>query len=942
MIKIVYSPHYDGEVFLCDAPQNFGTRYLGNNGLLQELGLRLGIPIMPKSEVERTADYLNAMKDVIKGTIFEKAADVDPFGVASKLMQWRDNLRMAGWEGYAIPDSQKLTVLAAIEKKFNSKGVADYWQMIDAATDSQDNIALISNSIGEIQIDCPYCELPGVIWSVIMGLEGAGVPVKWSVGQWNEDYEFKSVEFDLNSVKLVEFEDVNEAYEWIAQVEKFPKNTVIVNRDNVRLNNTFYTWNKPAVQSSLSQSNPQLLQLFKLSMSVFARPYNIQNLVSYLQLPLSPIPSELRYKLAHQLLKDGGFGETIIRDGNVARDEWNQIIETFEFTNKEGKVTPQAKAKKMPFLNVIRKPYTNGIPKQELSDYVGKLREWVRGFNGGVDMPEARIKQLHELSALLSSFATAIKSMPDVIQYNDIEKHILQIYTPMSYTLQQPELGSPSVITDIRAMVNPADTLIWLDCQAEEQMEDVFDFLNHSEMAYLIMNETFLPSFKKKLITQRKERIRLLNSVKERVILVSSKHDGITHLSEHSIVAEAKRVNKDLETKHIGKDLLVTDPSSLFPMKAAKKRRGKIDHYQPQLAYELGELDFQGRKEESSTAIEELIQRPFNYVMAHVAGLPMPDDQQIKDINLIKGLVAHHFFQHIIGESKEMSEKEGVRVYDRMRKLTVEQFENRLNAAIDATGLVLRQIENAAELYSFRLQLKDSMLALVDIMEHLGLNPVGCEMRFPADNSDELVLEGIGSFGARIDFLLTNSQGNYVIFDFKWSESKYYTEKLENNQAIQLELYYQAVCKTYPVNNVAGVGYYLMPKKQLVTADFPEIQGSSLVKRVNKADGDLFERIKNSYQYRMGEIRKGHIEEAEMMDLKEETNGYYMEQEDENLFPLDVDQKTEGKGENKKITAIIKKSEHVFQTSNKPAYEKKDKEANEQPTSHSILKGRLK
>ena len=930
MIKIVYSPHYDRDICLGDKPEEFGVKYLGTNGLLQELGLRLGIPIMIKSEVERTADYLNAMQDAIKNTVFEKSAEVDPIGVASKLMQWRDSLRMAGWKGDTAPDSPKLSLLAAVEKNFESKGEADYWQLV---YDACENDGEMVRCIGEIQVNCLSVEIPPIVLNVLMRLELIGVTLEFKSGEFTRNVEDESAELDINSVKLVEFNDVNEAYEWIAQVKQFPKNTVIVNRDNVRLNNTFYTWNKPAVHSSLSQSNPQLLQLFKLSMSVFARPYNIQNLISYLQLPLNPIPAKLRYKLAYQLLKDGGFGEKVKREDGGIRDEWDQIVETFEFTNDEGKPTIQAKAKKMPFLDVIRKPYTDGIAKQELSDYVNLLQEWTRGFNASDDMPEALFKQMRDLSAQLSSFSTAIKTLSDTIQYEDIEKHIQQIYTPMSYSLQLPEEGSPNVITDIRAMVNPADTLIWLDCQAEDQLTDPYDFLNSSEKVYLLMHGTDLRDFTSYLTTLRKERIRLLNSVNSFVILVSSKYDGITRLSEHSIVAEFKRINEVLKTEHLGKDLLVSNPASLFDMVDIKEKQGQIDHYKSQMAYELGELDYRGRKE-SSTAIEELVQRPFNYVMDHIARLPMPDDQQVKDLNLIKGLVAHHFFQHVIEDGKKN--------FDTMRELTNGEFGDRLEAAINAKGLILRQDENAPELYSFKSQLKESMLVLIDIMEQLDLTPVGCEMPFPADKTSTLNLEGIGNFEARIDFLLTNSQDNYVIFDFKWSDSKYYIEKLEKNQAVQLELYYQTVCTTYPDKKVDGVGYYLMPKKQLVTADFPELPDSIFIKHVNKAAGDLFGMINHSYQYRMEEIRKGHIEEAEMMELANVDNCYYADQLSRNLLPLDVDEKTAGNGSDKQIVSAIKKTERVFQSSNKPFYEDKDKEANEKPTSHSILKGRLK
>ncbi len=476
-------------------------------------------------------------------------------------------------------------------------------------------------------------------------------------------------------------------------------------------------------------------------------------------------------------------------------------------------------------------------------------------------------------------------------------------------------------------MAIPANTLVWLDCQAEDTEIDPYDFLNSDERTYLSINNVQLPDFGQHLKTLRNERIRLLNAVKEQVILVRSAYDGTTRLSEHSMVAEANYMN--------GGKMPNENPDTIFKMQSEKTITNPIDHYQSEFAYELGALAYEGRKE-SNTSIDTLIQLPFNYVMQHVAKLPLPDDEQLKSTYLTKGLVAHYFFQHIV--------EDGEKDYSKMRNLTENEFDQRLGEAINATGLILLQPENASELHNFKEDLKESMLALISIMEQLQLKPVGCELPFPANENDALSLKDIGAFGARIDFLMTNSQGDYVIFDFKWSFGKRYKEKLEQNNAIQLELYRQTVLATYPGKRVVGVGYYLMPLKQLITSDFDEIEGSSLIKHIDGEAGDLFEKIKNAYQYRMEEIKQGHIEEAEMMELLDHEDCYYANQnQDENeLCPLEVKEKTQGRGKNKTLVSVVKNSEYIFQPSKKPRYDEDKKEPAETPTSHPILKGRLK
>ena len=681
------------------------------------------------------------------------------------------------------------------------------------------------------------------------------------------------------------------------------------------------------VGASLMQSNPQLLQLFKLSMSLFSRPLNIYNVVSYLQLPMSPIPSGLRYKLAGILLKNGGFGEEQLREDDKLRDDWDEAIATYEFMKDGKKASPQYRAQKLSLLKTIRADYSKGLTKAEIAEYIKTITEWASGFNADDNLPEERMHQLAELKIMLKSFDTALKTQKDTMSYSDIEKLIMQIYRPMNYQLQQAEAGSMNVINDVRSIVKPAKTLIWLDCQQEDTESDPYDFLSEEEHEYLESHDAVIPDFAQHLEYARYEKIYKLNQA-EQVILVKSSYDGTTRLGEHSVVAEANYLSE--------KKLPKVKPEELFPLKKVQKETGSIDVYHPELSYEIGAFNYTGRKE-SNTSIDSLINFPFNYVMDYVALLPSPDENQLKNTYTTTGLVAHHFFQHII--------EDGHHDYSEMRRLTNDEFDKRLETAIDVTGLILRLDENATALNSFRSHLKESMLALIDIMEIKRLKPEGCEIGFPENKEEVVKLDIIQDFGARIDLLLKNESGQYVIFDFKWSYGKQFEDKLKDDLSIQLDLYKQAVTKTYKDKTVAGVGYYLMPKKQLITTDFEEIPEKNLIKKIDKPEGKvkLKDKIAHSFNYRMDEIRRGHIEEAEMMDILN-VDSYYNHQDDEDkeLCPISVKPAYSGTGKNKTVTAVIKNPEKVYRPSKKPSFDDSSKEPSETPTSHPVLKGRLK
>ena len=927
-MKIHYSPYYDGDLFLGDSPSMMGETYLGNMGLLQQLQLRAGIHTEPLPDVEREARYHNAMKSVVQNTSFEKSAYVDPWGVAKKMLEWRDALIMAGWNGERLSgSSSKVSVLADLEKEIdkerNMPGVADCWK---AVLEAYRNGVKIDDSIDTLSVECPWSEIPYLIQQTLACLEQSGVKMVKTVADDATSPDFQTAKF-----QLVEFEEVNDAYEWFAKIEQLPEETAVVNRDNVQLNHTLFTWDRPLFHSSLTDSNPQLLQLFKLSLSVFSRPLNIQNLVSYLMLPLSPIPGTLRRRLARQLLSTGGFGDSKMREDGQMRDDWNEIIETFDFLGKNGNDSSQAKSiaksKKMAFLRPIREDYAKGIEKKVLIAYIESLQQWITGQYGLEDVPMERMAQLRVLKTYFSSLATALHSCAETVFFEEIEKLMLQIYRPMSYSLQAAECGSANVVRDVRALAKPAKVLLWLDCQNEDLEWDAYDFLSQEERRQLTEAGCQIPSFAEHLKTTRKERLRLLDDC-EKVILVRSRFNGTARQSEHSIIAEvAQAFRRD------NKELVATPATEVFALRKVSSKSQGIEVLQPQKYVELGVMDYKGRTE-SNTSLDTLINFPFNYVMQYVARLSMPDEEQLKNTFIATGLVAHSFVEKIVADAKGDVQK--------MSHLLATEFDKRLNAAIDATGLIMRLRENASALAEFRKQLRESLTALIDIMEQKQWTPVGCEIAFPDGDGKALSLSTIGDFGARIDFLLKEGD-KYVIIDFKWSYSKKYAKKLEENTAIQLELYRQTVKASYPGKEVVGVGYYLMPLKQLFTADFDEIPHSRLIKKVQVSNtSDLFEQVKNSYRFRMAEIRKGHIEEAEMMDISREAGGYYQQTNIDNLCPLAVTEKTEGRGSKKVVVGAVKDSEPVFKPSKKFVFANTEASPSETATSHSILKGRLK
>ena len=314
-----------------------------------------------------------------------------------------------------------------------------------------------------------------------------------------------------------------------------------------------------------------------------------------------------------------------------------------------------------------------------------------------------------------------------------------------------------------------------------------------------------------------------------------------------------------------------------------------------------------------------------------------PSDKELASLQKIIGLVAHSFIENLVASAKSN--------LTIMKELLDSEYEPRFKEAVETKGLILLLKENQVDYNNLHFLLKRSMEVLIHIMKQKNLTPVGCELKHTKP------LGEIDDFNARIDMELKDENGNAVIFDFKWSYSKYYGDKIKDGKAIQLELYKKEL--EAEGKQVSAVGYYLMPKCVLETPDYDTLKdadGKIIISHIDApADLNLFEQIENSVNQRREEIKAGTIEEGEGMDIIDLPYSKAL-LDGVNLMEVGTRKKPRKTKDNPDPKEkIIKESNKVF--TNKPEsrfkrsfkeFENKNAPLNEQTTTYPLLKGRLK
>ncbi|MBO7480853.1 MAG: PD-(D/E)XK nuclease family protein [Bacteroidales bacterium] len=909
-MKIVYNPNADAHNYISVSKDKLAIGHIvvADNGLLEQLELRMGLTCMSFSEMEREASYLQLLSEHHKeDSFYKKSYLVDDWGTARQLLQWRDTLVMAGWNKDVKGISTKLDSLADLEDSHLLKGDSDRWVRV---LNELDNYVPFQGDDDIIEVCCSIELIPPIVQRV---LEKLGDKVKYCYYE-NDDKSKTKKTVDLSAfldkIKIYNFKDKHSAYLWAANSKDLLSDTVIVNRENKDFDNVLYSMNKPEIQSSVSDANPQIIQLFKLGMSLFERPLNINNLLSYLQLTYHPLPGALRRDLAGHLQSEGGLG-----------DEWSGLIEKYfekleeENTKKDKDDKKDVKKKrkeKMIFLNLLTKDYSLGISVEYVKDYNAALESWARKKMVSGNCTEHEVPQLVQLRNFCLAMAKMLGAFSGkTITSDELMKWVKNIYRPINMSHSVAQNGSLNVLGNINGLICEVNDLIWLDCNYTDVPHYPYDFLNNKEIEGLAEKNIIIPQESEILKAEHNDRNIALSKVKNQIIVVISEYSCNKLLHEHPLVSEIKKLQSDKYAE------ICTDNPSIGV--ADGSAENCIEYY-PQYYYKIENVPDLKRQKESYSAIEKLIHYPFDYLVEYFAGLSEYETGALPDMNTTKGKVAHLFIQKLT-EDADYS-------VDTMQNLFDTEFDARLVSAVESNGAILNLTENKVELDDFKRRLKVTVPVLLDIMRKNNLTPVACENEFSVGLPD------IGNFGAIIDMLLKDKDDNKVVFDFKWSKAKNYISKMKDGKALQLELYKRVLLAKG--EKVGSTAYYILPEAQLISYD--DFDGEKdHIKKIDKPANyvSLFTMIQNSFKFRKEELGNGKIEEGEMLPLIiiDDTTGTpknnleYLDQKGVVELETDYNEKN------------LKGSPYVS-VKKKKSYQKVS--IKEKPTTHKILKGRIK
>ncbi len=848
-MKLYYSNAFDNPIYVSN--NSTDTRYIGTLQLLTILERELGLYKTYLSKEERLKLFTGCLKKNASDSFYSESLKADPYRVGKEIVNLRDELVWMGWNSSLPNQPKRLSDIATVDKQFQVsqgfEGNVDRWVRVfneliehndlkfDFELIIQDQESYIYPLLNEV-----FQKLNAVYEPYKLESKGSNSNLSLLKEILTESFSHASSENTKNEFKphvvdqsllLLKFANKQLLLDSIASISNVDEHILLANNSS-DLDFSIVGFGKNAVGSQQQNSNPQLVQLFKLIIPCFSE-FNIHTFISFLQLKDSPIPFELR----NELLK------TIIDIPGLGNEKWNTCLEDFISGSISVDVDLTTK-KRNEIVNLFLsfESVSEEVAIQKAKKIVDYLIKWSSKalFSKQNQLLKEQFHYLYELFVKLNNL------IKDETSLSAIENAFNIVYESSNFTNYEKQEDSILCLNNLGNIVSGCDkSVILTDFYGATNLKDNTKFLLTEEQVFLKENNCFYNTYD---LLSTSNLLRGLNKVNKQLILCYYEDDKLekhpfhvrmetlsTNLDKSIVIAIDNPIDLTKINNWKSRQLpLISSEEIILPEKSAYLNYNKI--------HLLGKRDV-----ESASSIEKFIQYPFEWVLEYKLKMRAYQGIQLGRESQLKGNIAHKVIENIF--SKFMHKPIHPSIISR------EEMEKEFNQVVKQEGILFLQAEKRFELGEFKSKFMKSLDSLITILIQNELSIESCEYAFGFE--DPFYLEEIDSnLNGYIDLVLKNKEGVYVVFDLKWTFSdKKFRQKIENNEEIQLALYTAALKDRS--NSITG--YYLLNQNKLITT--ANLIGNNVVQIPSQfSTENVLSKIEKSVKYRWEELKSGKLE----------------------------------------------------------------------------------
>lgn len=765
-----------------------GGAVVGPRGLLTIAETALGMrgPVQPQAvRLARWRAKLAAADT--PGRFWHASFGVDPFATARTVLAMRDTLVEAGWHAESIQSPPaRLADLAAAETVAPAlpPGVADRLRaMLDqlaavpppepivATLLLLDDRALMPPGLGKLvsaleasgtlvsEAHPPAAAAPGdlgIVQAKLVGIEKGALQADGSFALLRADTEGAAVEV---------------LADWLAADTKHQDTVLIAARPTGLLDAALRRRHLPRLGVSSVSPLRGLIQLLPLALAIRWRPFDAVRMLELLQMRHSPVPQEVRTRLANVLPDCPGRGgpkwRNAIDEGLAARDA-RLRAETPETVDARMRTARDAVAV---FLEGPLADPESGMAIADLDAICSSLAAW------GAMMSARDVALAGSLAGYASAlFLAARETGLDHLPRLGLERLLDTLLAEGERDPTAPNEASEwAAVENPGAAWRPMRTLVWWGFDPP-QLPARLPWDN-AELEALAKAACVPWSPEAALSAASAGWRRPLLSAIDRALLVSIPGpDGDLHPLAHELASLLEPIPA---CRPNAEGLVAAADASLVGHTLRRTPVVPLSLPEPRAEWSIPAGLTMTRNEHSATSIELLLGCPFAWLLKGGARLHPGRRAEIADGERLIGLLAHRLAAELF-QPGSPGTPQAVRA----------AAEARLQQLLEEAAAPLLQSGAATERVRLRERLPIAMEKIAELLGRAGLTVVGAE----AERTATDMPEAGESFGGIIDLLLEDANRLPALLDLKWTRAGgRYRDRLEQGLAIQLSAYAKLV-----------------------------------------------------------------------------------------------------------------------------------------------------
>ena len=840
-----------------------GQVFVGEEGLLSFLEGLLGFAPPQATRLERQLAYHQALHQANSAERFyRESLAIDPLGTAIHLLEWRDTWLTLGWNrSNQAQTPPRLRDMLAIEFHcvMLPAGRGERLQRIIRTLEKQ-NLKI------KVQTIKSPTQFHG-LWAQLLRNLKAEVRPRFVGAQAKNS---KSSLFHLQSYltgqskpkdlpkddslhfieapseMLLGFYTANILAPWFSTTPKTPTAAIVSWDQSEALSLALMRQGLPRIFDGAAHTQGQGAQLLQFLLQIPWKPFDPSVVFSFLEHPLNPVPQTLRYGLTRALSEQAGY----------QGPKWKKAVAAYDEAIS-GKASNTFTAQAL--LDRWLKPgqWDGEVALTQVQDLCLQIKVWAQSEQAeGEQTLESVQQNCDSLLSILTTWKSLGHTKVSRLELNKLITDSRIEATQVTLTAQASPLAALSAPA---GLLGPADRiLLWGFHQSLSLKRSPW---SAGERLALSQQGVEWPDQRQEIRDDRALAIQSMLMAREQLVVTIPLQIAGESCRQHPLTIALKRDFPQLPVLSVEQILNESpSPGEIAPHTEALEAR-PLPPIKKYWRIEPGLL--QPREKESPSSMENLIYKPYNYVLRYSAALYPPKWRQAVQTNNLEGLVAHalieHFFTAVWTEGFKASTWQG--------KTPEQWIEDETLRLIEERAAYLNQIERQSHRDYLLRTLKEALPLLVKeaqlskasnirLEEKVDAKPWSPSLQPPSQKGPLPTVGGI------LDLQWVNAKQQHCIIDVKWTRSKKkFHHLLQKNQQIQLAVYC-AMLHTQK-GQWSPSAYFVMPDPQLLTQTSDSAAFSTAQvppARVVGSTTELWQDIQKAWHWRWKDLREGLIE----------------------------------------------------------------------------------